>query len=337
VILETARPRRRLLGRFLWPVIITAAALIAIAVSGAGRDTRDDLEYLNTVQEQAGALSTRGDALRDVVSRLARIDRTELVTLVDGMRADIAVGLELVAEEPPSPALFAVNALYRQALEAWDAGIGGYTSGLLAAADDPASTVVVDNIANALAAMRTGDRMYVDLVEEMDRQDVPDAVAPMPTVVLMPANGELFSLAQAYVGAARSPNSGLALRPGLAVSQVVTVPKWEVDPADEVILPATETETVTFNVVVSNLGNVMSTATTLRLDLNGGDEPVTLEEEVRSLEPGALTTVSFPDLAVVPGGAYEVIATLVGVEADVDPTDNEIAVEFTVNEGEGSG
>jgi hypothetical protein len=81
----------------------------------------------------------------------------------------------------------------------------------------------------------------------------------------------------------------------------------------------------------------MSTATTLRLDLNGGDEPVTLEEEVRSLEPGALTTVSFPDLAVVPGGAYEVIATLVGVEADVDPTDNEIAVEFTVNEGEGSG
>lgn len=324
-----------MVGRFLWPVLITATALVAVAVSGAGRDTRADLEYLDAIQEQAVALSTRGDALRDVISRLARIDRTELVTLVDGIRAEIAVALELVAVEPPSSTLFAVNALYRQALEAWDAGIGGYASGLLAAADDPSSTVVVDNIANALAEMRTGDRLYVDLVEEMDRQDVPDAMALMPAVVLMPANGELFSLSQAYVEAARSTNSGLALRPGLAVSQVVTVPEWEVDPNEQAVMPATET--VTFNVVVSNDGNVMSTVTRLTLVLAGGPEPVTLEEEVRSLQPGALTTVAFPDFAVEPGGEYEVTATLVGVESDIDPTDNEIAVIFTVNEGESSG
>jgi hypothetical protein len=322
-------------GRYLWPVLITAAALVAIAVSGAGRDTRADLQYLDTIQEQASALSLRGDALRDVISRLARIDRTELVTLAEGIRADIATGLELVAEGPPSPTLFAVGALYRQALEAWDAGIAGYASGLLAAADDPSSTVVADNIANALAEMRTGDRMYADLVEEMNRRDVPEAVAPMPTVVLMPADGELFSLSQAYVEAARSPNSGLALRPGLSVSQVVAVPEWEVGPTDEVILPATET--VTFNVVVSNLGNVMSTVSTLRLDLTGGPEPVTLEKGVPSLQPAAQTTVSFEDVAVVAGGQYEVTATLVGIEADLDPTDNEIAVAFTVSEGESSG
>ncbi|MEX1125804.1 MAG: hypothetical protein WEE53_09105 [Acidimicrobiia bacterium] len=323
------------MGRFIWPVLITAAALIAVAVSGAGRDTRAELEYLDSIQEQAGALSTRGDALRDVISRLARIDRTELVTLIDGTRADIAVGLELVAEAPPSPTLFAVNALYRQALEAWDAGIGGYASGLLAAADDASSTVVVDNIANALVEIRSGDRLYLDLVEEMDRQDVPDAVAPMPVVVLMPANGELFSLSQAYVVAARSANSGLALRPGLSVSQVTTVPEWEVNPSDEVILGAAET--VTFNVVVSNLGNVMSTVATLRLDLTGGPEPVTLEQQVVVLQPEAMTTVSFADVVVQPGGEYEVTATLVGVAADVDPTDNDITVAFTVSEGESSG
>ena len=334
MILDTPRQRRRA-GRFLVPALITAAALIAIAVSTAGRDTRADLEYLNAIQEQSRALATRGDGLREVIPRLSRIDRTELVTLMDGMRADIAVGLQLAAEEPPSPELFAVNALYRQALESWETGVNGYGSGLLAAADDPSSTVVVDNIANALAAIRSGDRLYADLVAELDRQDVPDTVAPMPTVILMPASGELFSLSQAYVRAARAPNSGLALRPGLAVSQVVAVPEWEVDPADSVILPATET--VTFNVVVSNLGNVASTATTLRLALTGGDEPVTLEENVRPLQPNALTTVSFPDFAVAPGRDYEVRVTLIGVEADVDPTDNEIAVAFTVNEGEGSG
>ncbi len=321
--------------RFLWPILISVAALVAVAVSSAGNDTRADLAYLDQLQEQAGALSTRGDALREVISRLARIDRTELVALVDGMRADIAVGLELVAEEPPSPTLFAVNALYRQALEAWDAGIGGFGSALLASADDPASTVGVDNIANSLAEIRAGDRLYVDLVEEMDRPDVPDAVAPMPIVVLMPAEGELFSLSQAYVLAARSPNSGLALRPGLSVSQVVTEPEWEVDPSNAAVLPATET--VTFNVVVSNRGNVMSPVAQLRLVLTGGDEPVTLEKGVSSLQPEASTTVSFEDLAVQPGGAYDVRATLVGLEADIDPTDNEIAVVFTVNEGESSG
>ena len=335
VILDTPRPRKRLVGRFIWPILITAAALVAVAVSSAGRDTRADLAYLDSVQEQAGALSTRGDALREVIARLARIDRTELVTLVDGMRADIAIGLELVAEEPPSPTLFAVSALYRQALEAWDAGIGGYASGILAAADDPTSTVVVDNIANALAEIRAGDRLYVDLIEEMDRQDVPDAVAPMPTVVLMPANGELFSLSQAYVLAARSPNSGLALRPGLSVSQVVTDPQWEVDPADVAVLPSTDT--VTFNVVVSNRGNVMSTVAQIRLLLTGGEEEVTLEQEVAALQPEASTTVSFEDLVVEPGGDYEVMASLVGLAADVDNTDNEITVAFTVSEGEGSG
>ena len=330
-MLDTPRPRKRFVGRFIWPILITAAALVAVAVSSAGRDTRADLGYLDLVQEQSTALSTRGDALREVIARLARIDRTELVTLVDGMRADIAIGLELVAEVPPSSTLFAVNALYRQALEAWDGGIGGYASGILAAADDPSSTVVGDNIANALAEIRAGDRLYVALVEEMDRQDVPDAVAPMPTVVLMPANGELFSLAQAYVLAARSPNSGLALRPGLSVSQVATDPQWEVDPNDAAVLGATES--VTFNVVITNRGNVLSPVAQLRLVLSGGEETVTLEEGVSSLQPEASTTVSFEDLDVEPGGEYVVTVSLMGLEADVDPSDNEIEVVFTVNEG----
>jgi hypothetical protein len=58
-----------------------------------------------------------------------------------------------------------------------------------------------------------------------------------------------------------------------------------------------------------------------------------LEKAVSSLQPDASTTVSFEDLAVAPGGAYEVTATLVGLASDVDPTDNEIAVVFIVNEG----
>ncbi len=331
-MLDTPRPRRRVLIRFLWPLLITVAAVVAIAVSGSGADARAELDYLDAVQEEASALSTKGDALRDVASRLAMIDRTELVTVIDGLRADLAAGLELADEAPPSATLFAVNALHRQALAAWDAGISGFGSGLLAAADDPSSTVVVDNIANALAELRAGDRLYQDLVAELEREEVPDPAAPMPLVTLMPTTGDLTSLAQAYVLAARSPDSNLALRPGLAVSQVVTDPAWEVNPEDVVIVP--NTDTLTFNVVISNLGNVISPAVSLNFELTAeGEDPVILEEPVPALESQQQTTVSFPDVEVSSGEAYEVVLTLVGVQTDVNADDNELRVEFTVNEG----
>src|SRR3970040_2199681 len=81
----------------------------------------------------------------------------------------------------------------------------------------------------------------------------------------------------------------------------------------------------------------MSAVATLQLDLTGGPETVTLEKGVPLLQPAAQTTVSFEDVAVVAGGQYEVTATLVGIEADLDPTDNEIADALTVSEGGASG
>jgi hypothetical protein len=313
-------------------LLITVAVFVAIGVSGSGTDTRAELEYLDAVQEEASALATKGAALADVASRLARIDRTELVTVIDGLRADLAAGLELAEQAPPSTTLFAVNALHRQTLAAWDAGVSGLGSGLLVAADDPTSMVVVDNIANALGELRAGDRLYQDMLAELDREEVPDPAAPMPRVVLMPTTGGLTSLAQAYVLAARSPESNLALRPGLAVSQVVTDPEWEVNPEDVVIVP--NTDSMTFNVVVSNLGNVASPAVSLNFELTTeDDDPVILEEPVPVLESQQQTTVTFPDIEVSSGASYEVVLTLVGVQTDVNADDNELRVEFTVSEG----
>jgi hypothetical protein len=313
-------------------LLITLAAVVAIATSGSGNDARAELEYLDAVQEEASALATKGAALGDVASRLARIDRTELVTVIDGLRADLAAGLELAEQAPPSETLFAVNALHRQALAAWDAGVSGLGSALLVAADDPTSTVVVDNIANALGELRAGDRLYQDMLIELAREEVPDPAAPMPQVVLMPTTGGLTSLAQAYVLAARSPESNLALRPGLAVSQVATEPEWEVNPEDVVIVP--NTDTLTFNVVVSNLGNVISPAVSLNFELSTEEQdPVIFEEPVPTLEPQQQTTISFPDIDVDSGESYEVALTLIGVQTDVNADDNEKRVEFTVSEG----
>lgn len=321
------------MGRLLWPAVLTAAAVVAVVVSDAGTDTRAELDYLTAVHQQASELSIGGDSLRLVISRLARIERTELVTATDAVLAELEAAMELVEAGPPSESLLAANALYRQAIESWTLGVNSLTSGILAAADDTNSTVVVDNIANALAELRTGDRLYSDLVQQLATEEVPEPVAPMPDVVMMPADGELFSLSQAYVVASRSVNSGLALRPGLTVSQIVSTPLWTVNPSDQAVVPATET--LSFSVVVSNLGNVASEPEPIQLTLSGASEPVVLTDMVPILEPGGQTAVQFAGLAVQPGRAYEVVAELRVVNLDQDFEDNTLGVMFFVNEDEG--
>jgi hypothetical protein len=319
-------------GRLLWPVLITIAAVVAVVISGAGDDTRAELEYLGAVHDEATALSLGGDSLRVVISRLSRIERSELVSATDAIGADLAVAMELAEAGPPSESLVAANALFREAVEAWTVGLSGFTSAILVAADEPGNTAVVDNVANSLSELRSGDRLYAELVQELEREEVPEPVAPMPAVVMLPAEGEIFSLAQAYVEASRSVNSGLALRPGLRVSSLVSNPVWRVSPDDQAVMPATEL--ADFSVVVSNVGNVASTAETLQLTLLGGPEPVVIEETIRPLEPGEQTSIRFPDLAVVPGGIYEVVAEMPDLTNDVDFEDNRLGVTFTVNEDE---
>jgi len=331
VILDPPKPKRRAFGRLLWPAVITAAAVVAVVISGAGTDTRAELDYLSAVQDQATDLSVGGDSLRLVTSRLSRIERAELVTATEGIAEDLESGMELVEAGPPSDSLVAANALYRQALEAWTVGLNGFTAAILDAADDPSSTVVVDNVANALAELRAGDHLYADLVLELSSEEVPPPVTPMPEVLMVPAEGELVSLSQAYVEAARSVNSGIALRPGLTVSQIVASPRWTVNPTDQPVLPATDA--VSFSVVVSNLGNVENgAAEQVELTLSGPSDPVVASESVPVLGPGEQTTVVFTDMPVEPGGAYEVVAELRVVDLDLDFEDNMLGVMFLVND-----
>jgi hypothetical protein len=323
-----------LVGRLLWPAVLTAAAVVAVVVSDAGTDTRAELDYLSAMHEHSSELSIGGESVRLVISRLSRIERTELVTATDAVNASLQTAMGLVEAGPPSPSLIAANALFRQAIQSWSLGISSLTAGILAAADDTNSTVVVDNVANALAELRAGDRLYSDLVEQFALDEVPEPVAPMPPVVMMPADGELLSLAQAYVVASRSINSAIALRPGLTVSQIVTTPLWTVNPSDQAVVPATET--LSFSVVVSNLGNVASEPEPMQLTLTGPSDPLVLTDTVPILAPGEQTTVLFAGLTVVPGAIYEVVAELRVVNLDQDFEDNTLTVVFSVNEDEGS-
>lgn len=324
-----SRTRRRVWSRLVWPLLVVAAFVVALVVSSAGEETRVELDYLESVQDQSSDLARSGDALRDVVSRLQRIERNELVTVVDGIEQDLAAGLGLSDEGPPIDSLIAVNALYREALETWESGVTGLETAILNAADEPDNLGAIDAVAGALAEIRAGDRAYARMVAAMGRDDVPEPLSPMPAVTLMPAEGRLLGLAAAYVDSARSENSGLALRPGLAISQIVPEPEWQVNPEGQAVLPATTS--VVFSVVISNVGNVDSEPAPVVLELIGGPEPVRLTDEVSGLEPNQQTTIVFDGTAVEPGGLYEIRASLVVTGNDVSFEDNEISVEFSVN------
>ncbi len=328
MVFDPPKPKRRAIRWFV-PVLLVVIALVALSASGAGTETRDEIDYLNEMSSQIEQLAMDGDALRDVVSRLSRIDRQELVTVIDRLRADLSTGIAFVGTEPPSDSLIAVRSLYRLALDEWNDGIARFGSGILAAADNPDDTTPTDTIANGLVGLRAGDSLFTDLLDEVDRIDVPDPITPFRSVVLSPADGEAIGLAVGYTNAARNPNNGLSLRPGLAVSSLVASPDWQLNPDDQVVMPFTDT--ATFSVIVTNVGNLISPEEQLTLTLTGTGEPTQLSLPIPPLDPGEQTTITFDPVAVVAGELHEVKAEIVVSDIDSDFEDNVITVLFRVN------
>ncbi len=311
------------------PVLLVAVALIALSASGTGGDARAEIEYLNQMSAQVEAIALGGESLQDVATRLSTIDRPELEVVIGDLRSDLAEAMEFADQDPPSTELFAVRSLYRLALRAWNSGATNFGEGVLAAADNPGDPASVDMVANSIVSMRSGDRLFADLLVEIGRADVPDPVAPFRAVALAPGEGPAVTLAVSYSLAARSSTNGLALRPGLGVSQLVASPEWQLNPDGLVIMPATEE--ATFSAVVSNTGNLGSVEEQIVLTFSGAAEPVEITDMVPPLEPGAQTTVTFEAIPLVPGETYEVRVEIVVSDIDANFEDNIIQVTFRVN------
>jgi hypothetical protein len=171
--------------------------------------------------------------------------------------------------------------------------------------------------------------LFQDLQVEFEREEVPEPVAPLTMVTLTPAEGGVNRLASSYVAAARSSTNNLGLRPGLSVAQILASPRWQINVEGQPIVPATDT--MTFSVVVTNVGNVASDPQTLSLTLTDGAEPVDIEAEIPALRPNGQTTIEFEPLPVEAEILYEVQVEIIVNGLDSDITDNELRTQFTVN------
>jgi hypothetical protein len=78
---------------------------------------------------------------------------------------------------------------------------------------------------------------------------------------------------------------------------------------------------------------VASGVEALVLTLTGGPEQIREQAEVAALQPNQQVAIIFDALEVEPGGIYEVAAILAITGDDSNGNDNEIRVQFTVNEG----
>lgn len=319
--------------RFLLPALAVAAVVIAAVVSAAGEETRVELEYLGSIRGQAEQLALSGTSVADVMSRVDQIGRDEFTTVFSAVGADLDEAQAFVGEEPPTDSLIPVWALYRQAVTAWDRGTRGLAQAILQAADDPDDMTAIDSTVDAIADLRAGDTLSQDMKAEFAREEIPDPVAPPVDVVFSPSDGGLGSISRSYVVAARRSTSQLGLHPGLAMSQVVSDPGWDVNVEGETVVPATDT--VAFAAVITNSGNVASEPESATMEVTvGTEDPLAVAtEEVPALQPDGQTTVEFEPLELDPDIVYEVRVALELSNPDSDLTDNERTVEFTISAG----
>ena len=318
-----------MVARFIWPLLISVAVILAVVVSAAGQETRTELEYLDAIRSQTEALSQSGATLADVMARIAEVDRDEFTTVLDSVKAELDTAVAFVEEEPPTQSLIPVWTIYRQAVQAWESGVDGLAFSILQAADNPQDDTVINATGDALADLRAGDYLYQDLQVEFEREEIPEPVTPLIDVRMNPTDAGLHTQSTSYVAAARRSTAGLGLRPGLGVSQVVSAPAWQMSVEGQAVVPATET--IVFSAVISNSGNVASQPESVKMQLNGGNEPVVAVSEVPVLEPSGQTTIEFAPVDVLPDVPYEVIVVLELTSPDADPADNEVRVQFTVN------
>ncbi len=323
-------PRRRRRRRLMWPVLATLVVGVGVIVATSGSDARATITYLEEMRTASSDLSRAGASMTALVADLSRVDRAEFESVIGGVEAALARAGEVAAVEQPSQDLIGAATLYRLAVDSWEQGMDGFGVALLEAADNPSSDTVVDELASAVVLVRAGDRIYDALVAELGRPDVPSPVTDMPEVRLLPVDAPVTVLAPAWVSAARSATSRLALRPSVRIEQVATRPEWVTNTDGILVVPATDTVDVV--VVVGNDGNVGAEVGNLRLTLLGPDgDPLVLTEEVPEIAAGAQTSITFSQLAVAPGSDYRMEALLTPGGGDMFLDDNRHASGFTVN------
>jgi hypothetical protein len=309
-------------------VVLIAIVAVAYAVTRLQSEKQMRREYLDQALTFAASEADLAERLADMVLRLEQIGRPAMVSTLDDLQeGTAAVARELEGLEEPPGELGEGDSFLAIAAVRWRDGISHVRLGLIGLSETAMDEDSLALVQQGIMDLGVGDSAFAQFLEGLDPEELTSLGLEFPAVAFVPPGGE--SLFDAENLAER-----LILSPGLTVAENLAVADLHLDPepiGEQVGVPVVPvSESLDADVTVANRGTVRAVAITVILDLVSFDATkVTFEAEIAVLEPGALTTVSFPGLPAEPGGLYEIVVSL-GSEDD-DPTDDTISFTFIRN------
>jgi hypothetical protein len=331
MLVDSPRPRRG--RRILVPLLIVLLIVGVLAIVRLGDVASAGVAYLEEMRVEAGSIDGAASTFAGLGSRIGQIDRNEFESILTDMSEVLSSAMVVTTSEPPTPELIGPAALYRLAVSDWSEGVTLFREGVLMTADQPQATTGPEQLVLALYRLRAGDETYAHLLGELERQDAPQPIAPLPEVLFVEDGAAVVTLANRFVVAARASTSALPLRADLKVQQVVSNPAWVSGPDRSLVVPATET--ITLSVVIANSGNGRAGPQTVEVVLTNPDGEQQIEVAVPALEAGDETAVTTEELQVSPGTEYQAVVRLLLSEPEVNVDDNVINLTFRVNDETG--
>lgn len=311
------------------------AALVGLSLlAGSLRtETREVVAYLDEAHIVVDDARQQSDAYQALmVNDLAVLERAEFDVLMQTIETKITE--DRARMEPimvPDSAVAAADML-ELALESWQRGLDGVQRAILAVVDSPDGIEPVDQLNTALLDLQLGDLLYAMFMERANELhtglDVTMAeFAPVAFVADEPVLRNAGLIARAV-----RQSTILGSRRDLAILSPFFVPSrtggQTASGAD--ILPATDS--LSFGVVISNLGNQIEKGVVVEMRFVDGDGAVLISSTSQTvdLEPGEGTSVVFDPAEVSPGRDYEVQWSIPLSADDIDAANNSLTARIAI-------
>ncbi len=305
------RSRRRRRWRLVIPAVVTVIALLFWAAGNFQSDTLASTAFHDAARDLGTTQALNAESFNQLVTSPVSLDRDRYIAQLDQIQASVAESLvSLPAEEELSPQTRGTLRLAIRMLESWQRGLEKYEEATLAVVDQPANTVAVAELGDALASLAVGDGLYAVLAEEVAllRADLEITASDMPPVAYLPPAGTTPDFLGMLVNRLQAAQT-LVGRRGIVIANVVTVPE-PTGGLENGVTRLPFVEMLEVQVVVSNNGNLPEENLTVLVQLKSqlGNLITQQTRRVAIIETGAQVTVSFKDLPVVGGGFYGIVA-----------------------------
>lgn len=313
--------RRRRLAIVLSLVVVLGAIALGVRYRTERRQT---VEYLALADEVSRGEAAIAESLRGMFSGLGGLDRSQILDLVERMRADSAALQVRVAGAAVTPAAAALHGFLGVATTSWRDGLAALDDTVVEAMDAEHDIDTTELIRDAAVALAVGDAAYARFLDSVPTLEGDFDPPSFPEVAFVSGVDTAIQLLIDRLVIAPD----LEERRDVAVT-VNTSPEPTGLVGSALVMPFSDLLDVT--AVVSNQGNVDAEEVVVELSLRGETvEPFSEQRIIPSLTPGGAETVEVLSIPLQPETLYTLTISA-SIPNDDAPDDNVWEVVFATN------